>query len=73
MDLHLDRLLNLPEMKVENCEQLDFVNWRRRYTQRYEAYIFQNVQYSSIEKVSREEGLTWDRVDGIFDLIGLKQ
>jgi transposase len=54
-------------------EQLTFINWRRRYTQRYEAYIFQNVQHSSIEKVSREEGLTWDQVNGIFDLMGLKQ
>jgi transposase len=54
-------------------EPLTFINWRRRYTQRYEAYIFQKVQYSSIEQVSREEGLTWDRVNGMFDLMGLKR
>jgi transposase len=54
-------------------EQLDFIDWRRRYTRRYEAYIFQNVQYSNIEKVSREEGLTWDQVNGIFDLMGLRR
>lgn len=47
-------------------EQLPFIDWQRRYTQRYEAYIYERVQHSTIEQVSREEGLTWDRVQGIF-------
>jgi transposase len=47
-------------------ERLTFMNWQRRYTQRYEAYIYQSVQHSSIEQVSREEGLSWDQVNGIF-------
>jgi hypothetical protein len=38
----------------------------RHYTQRYEAYVYQQVQQSSIEQVSRAEGLSWERIEGIF-------
>lgn len=48
-------------------ESLEFVDWERRYTQRYEEYIYQRVQASNIEQVRREEGLSWDQVNGIFD------
>ena len=47
-------------------ERLTFVDWERRYTQRYENYIYQRVQNTSIEQVSREEELSWDQVQGIF-------
>jgi transposase len=47
-------------------ERLSFIDWQRRYTQRYEAYIYESVQHSTIEQVSREEGLTWGQVHGIF-------
>jgi transposase len=47
-------------------ETLPFVDWERRYTRRYEDYIYQQVQASSIEQVSREEDLSWDQVQGIF-------
>ncbi len=47
-------------------EQLPFVDWERRYTQRYEKAIYQRVQASSIEQVSRSEDLSWDQVQGIF-------
>lgn len=47
-------------------ERLSFVDWERRYTQRYEAAIYQRVQTTSIEQVSREEELSWDQVQGIF-------
>jgi hypothetical protein len=33
---------------------------------RYEEYIYQQVQLSSIEQVSRVEGLTFERIQGIF-------
>lgn len=132
MDLHLDRLLNLPDVTVESCiqfapevilklrflqeesncrycqrpsaqlnqnrpvlirdlsifgqpvylkvprrqfycrtcqkyftESLNFVDWERRYTQRYENHIYQRVQATTIEQVSREENLSWDQVQGI--------
>lgn len=48
-------------------ECLSFVDWERRYTQRYENYIYQRIQATSIEQVSREEDLSWDQVQGIFN------
>jgi transposase len=48
-------------------EILDFIDWKRRHTQRYEAAIYQRIQTSSIEQVSREEGLSVEEVKGIFD------
>jgi transposase len=48
-------------------ESLSFVDWERRYTQRYENYIYQRVQATTIEQVSREEDLSWDQVQGIFN------
>jgi transposase len=50
-------------------EKLDFISWRRRYTQRYESHIYQRVLMSNIEQVSREENLTPDEVEGIFSFI----
>ncbi|UZQ53878.1 transposase family protein [Trichothermofontia sichuanensis B231] len=47
-------------------ERLEFVDWERRYTQRYEEYVYQRVQASNIEQVGREESLSWDQVNGIF-------
>ncbi len=47
-------------------ERLSFVDWERRYTQRYENAIYQRIQTTSIEQVSREEDLSWDQVQGIF-------
>jgi transposase len=47
-------------------EILPFADWERRYTQRYEEYVYQRVQNTSIEQVSRDEFLSWDQVQGIF-------
>jgi transposase len=47
-------------------EVLMFADWERRYTQRYEEYIYQRVQNTSMEQVSRDELLSWDQVEGIF-------
>ncbi|MGF1494020.1 MAG: transposase family protein [Microcoleaceae cyanobacterium] len=47
-------------------ETLEYVKKGRQYTQRYEEYIYQEVQLSSIEQVSRIEGLSFERVQGIF-------
>ena len=38
----------------------------RQYTRRYEEQIYQQVQLSSIEQVSRVERLSFDRIEGIF-------
>lgn len=55
----------------KNCrkyftERLSFVDWERRYTQRYKDYIYHRVQVSTIEQVKPEEDLSWDQVHGIF-------
>jgi len=47
-------------------ERLSFVDWERRYTQRYEDAIYHRVQATSIEQASREEDLSWAQVQGIF-------
>lgn len=43
------------------------MNWERRYTQRYEKNIYQRIQSSSIAQVSREEELSFEKVQGIFN------
>ena len=48
-------------------ESLPYVDKGRQYTCRYEEYIYQQVQLTTIEQVSRMEGLTYDRVEGIFN------
>ncbi|NJP11473.1 MAG: transposase family protein [Leptolyngbyaceae cyanobacterium RU_5_1] len=47
-------------------ESLTFLDEGRQYTRRYEEYIYQQVQSSSIEQVSRVEDLSFDRIEGIF-------
>ena len=42
-------------------ERLSFIDWERRI-QRYEEYLYQQVQSSNIEQVSRTENLSWDQV-----------
>jgi transposase len=39
----------------------------RRYTQRYEEYVYQRAQSTSFEQISRDECLSWDQVQGIFN------
>ncbi|MEG4495431.1 transposase family protein [Microcoleus sp. D3_18_C4] len=48
-------------------EQLCFVDEGRRYTQRYEEYIYHRVQVTTVEQVKREEELSWDQIQGIFN------
>ena len=48
-------------------ERLSFMDWERRYTQRYECAVYERVKATTINQVSREEGLSWDQVKGIFD------
>lgn len=47
-------------------ESLTFMDEGRQYTRRYEEHIYQQVQLSSIEQVSRVERLSSDRIQGIF-------
>ena len=47
-------------------ERLDFIPWRSAQTKRYEDNVYQRVLSSSIEQVSREESLSYRKIDGIF-------
>lgn len=56
----------------KNCqkyftEQLCFVDVGRRYTQGYEEYIYHRVQVTTVSQVKREEELSWDQIQGIFN------
>lgn len=48
-------------------ERLEFLDWRRRHTQRYELNIYERVQQSSMEQIGREEELSYDEIKGIFE------
>ena len=56
----------------KNCqkyftEQLCFFDEGRRYTQRYEEYIYHRVQVTTVSQVKREEELSWEQIQGIFN------
>src|SRR4028118_1468493 len=56
----------------KNCqkyftEQLCFVDVGRRYTQRYEEYIYHRGQVTTVSQVKREEQLSCDQIQGIFN------
>lgn len=47
-------------------ESLSFMEEGRHYTRRYEEHIYELVKHASIEQVSRLEGLSHERIRGIF-------
>jgi transposase len=47
-------------------ESLSFADEGRHYTRRYEEHVYRQVQFSSIEQVSRVEGLSFERIQGMF-------
>jgi len=50
-------------------EPLEFLGKRRTYTLRYEQYVYRKVLHSSVAQVSREEALTEEIVQGIFNTV----
>jgi len=46
---------------------LDWMDRKRHHTKRYEEYVYQRIKVSSIEQVSREEGLGIEEIKGIFE------
>jgi transposase len=50
-----------------STQSLEFIDWRRRHTRRYEEQIYQRVQQSSMEQIGREEGISYDEIKGIFE------
>lgn len=54
-------------------ERVEFLNWRRQYTRRYEENIYQRVLHNSVEQISREEGLTYEQIEGIFSAVSSRE
>jgi transposase len=50
-------------------EKLNFVSSRRPYSHRYESYIYERVLMSNMSQVGREENLTPDQVESIFNFV----
>jgi transposase len=48
-------------------ERLPFMSWRHHYTTRYEQAIYEHVKQTSLEAVSRTEGLGAGTVKTIFE------
>ncbi|QLE59282.1 transposase family protein [Nostoc sp. TCL26-01] len=54
-------------------EQLNFIDYRRKYTQRYEVNIYSQVHSSSIEQISKQENLNIEQVKNIVNYVEQKQ
>ncbi len=50
-------------------ECLDFLDKRRNYTKRYEEYIYEKVKEITVEQVSKNEQLSPEQVQNIFQRI----
>jgi len=58
-----------PNCQRYPTEKIDFLDVKRRHTQRYEQNIYERVQQSNMEQIGREEGLSYDEIKGIFDQV----
>jgi transposase len=54
-------------------EQLEFLNPHRHHTKRYEENIYHRICSSTIEQISRDENLSTDEIQGIFDYVWSQQ
>jgi transposase len=55
-----------PTCQRYSTEKLEFLDKKRRHTQRYEQNIYARVKKSSISQIGREEGLSYDEIKSIF-------
>jgi transposase len=55
-----------PSCQRYSTEKLEFLDQKRRHTQRYEQNIYARVQQSSMSQIGREEGLSYDEIKGMF-------
>lgn len=62
-----------PKCQRYVTEKLEFLDKKRRHTQRYEQNIYARVQQSSMEQIGREEGLSYDEVKSIFSHVSSSQ
>jgi transposase len=54
-------------------ERLQFIDWRRKYTKRYEESIYSLVNRSNIEQVSQQQHLGVEQVKNILTHISQKR
>jgi transposase len=59
--------------KKSPTEPLPFVEKRRKYTRRYEEYIYEKVKELTVEQVSRNEQLNPGQVENIFRRIAAQK
>ena len=62
-----------PNCQRYATEVLQWMDWKRHHSKRYEEYVWQRIKVSSIEHVSREEGLSVEEVKGIFDHVNAQK
>ena len=58
-----------PSCQRYPTERIDFLDVKRRHTQRYEQNIYERVKQSNMEQIVREEGLIHDEIKGIFEQV----
>ncbi|ARV63295.1 transposase family protein [Nostocales cyanobacterium HT-58-2] len=54
-------------------ERLQFIDWRRKYTQRYEENIYAQISHVNIEQISQQQHLGVEQVKNIFNYISQKR
>jgi len=58
-----------PNCQRYPTEKIDFLDFKRRHTQRYEQNIYERVQQSNMEQIGREEQMSYDEIKGIFEQV----
>jgi transposase len=58
-----------PSCQRYPTEKIDFLDVKRRHTQRYEQNIYERVKQSSMEQIGREKGLSYDETKAIFEQV----
>ena len=61
------------QFKCEHCQKhftelIEFIDFDRHSTIRYQKYIYNRVKTSNITQVARDESLTFDRIKSMFDV-----
>jgi transposase len=56
-----------------STETLSWLDRKRRHTQRYEKYVYERIKVSTVEQVSREEGLGVEEIKGIFNHVNAQK
>lgn len=54
-------------------ERLQFIDWRRKYTRRYEESIYSQINHGNIEQISQQQHLGIQQIKNIFNYISQKQ